>query len=90
MVGDAQELPSAKDNMHKLRLIDFGFCKKYINTNGQHVNQQKEDSFRGNIHFASKNALNMITLGRRDDLIQLCYLLLYLIDGNLVFIHDDP
>ena len=69
MVGDAQELPNSKDSMHKMRLIDYGFCKKYRDKNGQHVKQQKENSFKGNIHFSSKNALNMVTLGRRDDLI---------------------
>ena len=39
--------------------------------------------------FASPNALNFTTLSRRDDLIQLCYFLLYLVDGDLVFMQDN-
>ena len=39
--------------------------------------------------FASPNALNFTTLSRRDDLIQLCYILLYLVDGDLVFMQDE-
>ena len=32
--------------------------------------------------FASKNAFNFLKTSRRDDLIALCYLLIYLIDEN--------
>jgi hypothetical protein len=38
--------------------------------------------------FASKNVSNMKTASRRDDLISLCYLLTYLVDGDLPYIHD--
>jgi hypothetical protein len=39
--------------------------------------------------FASKNAFNLHTLSRRNDLHSLCYLLLYLIDGDLVFLQKN-
>lgn len=39
--------------------------------------------------FASKNAFNMKTQSRRDDLISLCYFLLYLVDGDLTFLQND-
>lgn len=39
--------------------------------------------------FASKNAFNLFTQSRRDDLISLCYLLIYLIDGDLAFLRVD-
>lgn len=89
MVGDAQDLASSKDSMHKIRLIDYGLCKKYVDQNGEHKKQQNETVFEGNITFASKNALNLKSLSRRDDLMQLCYLLLYIIDGDLIFFDDN-
>jgi hypothetical protein len=39
--------------------------------------------------FASKNAFNMQTQSRRDDLISLCYFLLYLVDGDLAFLEQN-
>jgi hypothetical protein len=40
-----------------------------------------ENFFKGNFLYASVNAFNFVSLGRRDDLISLCYLLIYLVDG---------
>ena len=45
--------------------------------------------FRGNFLFASVNAFNFQTLSRRDDLISLCYMLVYLIDGDTPFLLDE-
>lgn len=39
--------------------------------------------------FASKNAYNLYTQSRRDDLISLCYLLIFLIDGDLKFLKNE-
>ena len=39
--------------------------------------------------FASKNAFKLNTLSRRDDLISLVYFLLYLVDGDLVFLASE-
>lgn len=39
--------------------------------------------------FASKNAFNLFTQSRRDDLISLCYLLVYIVDGDLAFLSKD-
>ena len=41
--------------------------------------------------FASANAFNFQTLSRRDDLISLGYLLVYLIDGDIPFLlNEEP
>jgi len=45
--------------------------------------------FQGNLIFASKNAFKLNTLSRRDDLISLVYFLLYLVDGDLVFLANE-
>lgn len=39
--------------------------------------------FKGNLGFCSKYALNQITLSRRDDLISVVYMLIYLYTGRL-------
>ena len=39
--------------------------------------------------FASKNAYNLYTQSRRDDLISLSYLLVFLIDGDLKFLKNE-
>ena len=86
LVGDCKELPNYKRTLHNIRMIDFGLAKKYVDDNGKHVPLQREKQFQGNMIFASKNAFNLHTLSRRDDLHSLCYLLLYLIDGDLIFL----
>lgn len=39
--------------------------------------------------FASRHCFNLVTHSRRDDLISLSYLLLYLIDGDLAFLTKE-
>lgn len=43
------------------------------------------NSFKGNLIFGSKNAFKGSLLSRRDDLISLAYLLIYIVDGDLEF-----
>ena len=43
------------------------------------------NSFKGNLIFGSKNAFRGQRLSRRDDLISLAYLLIYIVDGDLEF-----
>ena len=80
LVGNHDE----KD-LHKIRLIDFGISKKYLDENGDHIKQMDENLFKGNFLYASVNAFNFVSLGRRDDLISLIYLLVYLVDGTSPF-----
>lgn len=39
--------------------------------------------------FGSKNAFKGQNLSRRDDLISLAYLLIYLVDGDLIFMQGE-
>ena len=86
VVGDAEELPNQTKSLHKIRVIDFGLAQRYHDADGNHIPMKKQGTFKGNIIFASKNAFNLLTQSRRDDLISLCYLLLYIIDGDLPFL----
>ena len=67
----------------KATLIDFGLCKKFIDSQGKHVSEDAEsESFEGNVMFSSPHTLNFGVASRRDDLYQLCYILLYLLNGH--------
>jgi len=89
LIGDDKDLPNAKHSLYKCRLIDFGLAKKYLQEDGSHIPLKKEKLFQGNLIFASVNTFNMITHSRRDDLISLCYFMLYLVDGDLAFLKRD-
>ena len=78
-----------KDYLHKINMIDFGLAQKYVDKNGQHIPAIRERYFQGNLIFASQHCFNLVTHSRRDDLISLSYLLLYLIDGDLAFLSRD-
>ena len=78
----------SSSTLHELRLCDFGFASKYIDeTTGEHISKGFTDVFRGNMVFASVNQLQFKETSRRDDLISLCYLLVYMFNkGSVDFI----
>ena len=43
-------------DLHTIRLIDFGISKKYVDGIGNHIKEGHEEIFRGNQIFASVNA----------------------------------
>ena len=70
-----------KENKN-IYIIDFGFCKSFINDN-IHVPFKKTNNLIGSKTYASLNAHNLIELTRRDDLESLGYILIYLYLGTL-------
>ena len=75
-------------NLHKLRLIDFGLVTNYLDEQGNHIPDGKEDKFKGSMLFASKYAFNFVCTSRRDDLISLVYNLVFFLDiDRLTFIN---
>ena len=68
-------------------LIDFGLSKKYIDPKtGEHIKFKNNHRLNGTARFASVHALEGYELSRRDDLESLCYVLVYLLKGNLPWI----
>lgn len=63
-------------------MVDFGLTTCYNDEKGNHIEEGIPDKFKGSMLFASKNAFKFEMTSRRDDLIALCYLLIYLIDEN--------
>ena len=70
------------DRKTQFNIIDFGFCKSYLN-NGLHIALKQTNSLIGSFSYASINAHNFMELSRRDDLESLGYILLYIYLGKL-------
>lgn len=71
------------NQLNSLHIIDFGFCKSYIDTDKNHISFKKISSLIGSKNYASINAHDHFELSRRDDLESLCYVLIYLNKGTL-------
>jgi serine/threonine protein kinase len=69
-------------NNEQIYLIDFGFCKSFINYD-KHIEFKKTKNLIGSLTYASINAHCFNELSRRDDLESLGYLLLYFCIGKL-------
>jgi len=78
------------NQINHIYLIDFGFCKSYIN-NGEHNKIIKNSNMIGSKNYASINSHKYYELSRRDDLESLCYMLIYFYTGGLPWntIQDD-
>ena len=70
----------------KVTLIDYGFSTSFMNQyNGliHHIKDgQPVSNFEGNIFFASSKQLSFERTSRKDDLISLAYLLIYLLNNQ--------
>ena len=70
--------PIKKDKyIQNITIIDFGFCEKYDK------DKPKWPKGYGNMYFSSISALKRMDVSFKDDLISLCYLLIYLYYGYL-------
>lgn len=86
IVGDAQSSPGS---LAEIRLIDFGLCTRYLDSAGAHIKFNSTQDFIGNPALSSKHAMNFLTVSRRDDLISLTYLLVYMVVGRLDFLSSS-
>jgi len=73
-----------KNKNKQIYIIDFGFCKTFLNNN-KHIDMKKTSSLIGSNNFASINAHEFNELSRRDDLESLGYMLVYFYLGNLMW-----
>jgi len=70
------------NNLNNIYLIDFGFCKSYIE-NDEHKPMKKTHNLIGSSNYASIMSHKRFELSRRDDLESLCYMILYFYKGHL-------
>ena len=70
----------------RVMLINMDRCLNYLTNEGKHIESGNEDKFAGNLVMSSINAMLFKKQSRRDDLISLTYLLIYMIQGFLPFV----
>ena len=65
-------------------VVDFGLCKKYRSSRtGKHILLKLTGKFNGTLKYASPNVVRGKESSRRDDLISLGYMLIFLIKRDL-------
>lgn len=67
----------------KIFLIDFGLSLCYIDDDGIHNKKRTNREIVGSVNFISRNIHEGISASRRDDLISICYVIIYLLYGDI-------
>ena len=68
-----------------INVIEFGCATSFIDYDSyEHIKKGTQESFRGNMEHASLNKMKFHKTSRRDDLISLFYLLIFLLNGGKV------
>ena len=79
------------EQANNIILIDYGYVSKYVNSEGKHNKNEPVETFRGNLMFASLNQLNYESPCRKNDLLSLCYFMVYMLNGlNMPLYTDNP
>lgn len=66
----------------RLNLLDFRKLLPYVDKQtGSHLKQQKCETFNGSFIFSSPNEISFKTTSRKDDLISLAFMMMYLMNG---------
>ena len=72
------------DDPNVIYIVDFGLCKKYRSSKtGRHILPKTTGKFNGTLIYASPNVVKGKESSRRDDLISLGYMLIYLFKRKL-------
>lgn len=77
----------SQNNFNNLYLIDFGFCKRYMDGD-VHIPLKKTRNIIGSLNYASVMSHNRCELSRRDDLESAIYILFYFYKGILPWNND--
>jgi serine/threonine protein kinase len=75
------------DDLHKIYLIDYGFCKRYDH-DGKHIEERKINSIIGTVNFVSINVHKYLEPSRRDDVESVIYIIIYMLYGVLPWIRN--
>jgi len=83
--------------MSDFKLIDFGISESYTKDPDLFIEPKEASDHReltskpqrGNLIFSSPNSVNNLSLSRRDDLISLFYLLIYLQTNIIPFYKEE-
>jgi casein kinase 1 len=76
-------LVGGRNLLDKIFMIDFGLSTRYVDDNNNHVEMECNVPYEGTLAFATRNAIMGVTRSRRDDIISLSYVLIYLLDSKI-------
>ena len=82
LVGDQN---SSEESIKQLKLTSFSMSTSVYDNYGNHIKNYLKP-LEGNIAFSTKNTIMGIVPSRRDDMISLVYILLYMLTGSLEFL----
>jgi serine/threonine protein kinase len=71
-----------ENQSNKIFLIDFSFCKRYIQNN-KHIEEKRINNIIGTANYVSLNVHDGIEPSRRDDIESLIYILIFLLLGKI-------
>jgi len=71
------------DYSKKMHAIDFGLSKRFLDDNHTHIPMKHHNKFTGTIRYLSTNVHEGNEPSRRDDLISIGYMLMFLLKGSL-------
>ena len=77
------------NNLNKIYIIDFGLATSFLDSNNKHIELDKGGHYTGTIRYSSLNIHNGYNHSRRDDLISLGYMILYLMTEKLPWMGID-
>lgn len=66
-----------------MNIIDFGLSKRYLDDDNNHIKSKLHNQITGTIRYISLHIHEGFTPSRRDDLISMGYMFMYLLHGNL-------
>lgn len=71
------------DDSTKLYIIDFGLSKRYLDDNDNHIPMKLHKKITGTLRYLSTNIHSGYEPSRRDDMISIGYMLMFLLKGLL-------
>lgn len=71
------------DDNKTVHIIDFGFCKRYLDNDGKHIPYKVGKTPLGTPNYISVNVHEGTEPSRRDDLESVGYVALYMLNGSL-------
>ena len=71
-------------------LLNFGLTTKFKYPNGTHLlNTETIESFHGNILFSSLDSMNFHKTSRKDDMVSLYYMMIFLLNNDNIVGEED-
>lgn len=76
-------IQTLEDGSTQAYIIDYGFASKFCDGDKNHIAVDASvDLFQGNINFSSLRQMKFLQTSRKDDLVSLFYMMIFLLNDN--------